>query len=181
MFDSQATSHIGMWQKKNIHTLTPKLGYWELPTLCGHSAPIFGVHTCMYICLHIYIYTYIHTYIHTYIYIFTTDDSKRVWKVIPRTKPQHTAAVTVAKAIQNKEVDGSLWANPPMKSVVQHPQSLSSRGFAVEAVDSDRTRPLHLAARFGHSQAVAQLIGPRGAVFGKGGDYNHFHSNTMRI
>lgn len=42
----------------------------------------------------------------------------------------------------------------------------------MEAVDGDQTRPLHLAARFGHSQAVAKLIGP-GAVFGKGGDHHH--------
>ena len=57
------------------------------------------------------------------------------------------------------------WAPHEIQSALQF---LFSRGFALEAVDSDQTRPLHLAARFGHSQAVAKLIGPGTSVFGKG-------------
>ena len=60
---------------------------------------------------------------------------------------------------------GFLWVPHEIQSALQF---LFSRGFALEAVDSDQTRPLHLAARFGHSQAVAKLIGPGAWCLEKG-------------
>ena len=37
---------------------------------------------------------------------------------------------------------------------------MASLGFAVDAEDADLTRPVHLAARFGHRATVAALLGP---------------------
>lgn len=38
-------------------------------------------------------------------------------------------------------------------------QALSTLGFSVDASDNDDTKPLHLAARFGHAAVVAKLLG----------------------
>ena len=47
-------------------------------------------------------------------------------------------------------------------------QALSTLGFSVDASDNDDTKPLHLAARFGHNAVVAKLLGATQKRFSQG-------------